>query len=102
MVSLANRIAASGAKSYGMFGRAQSIRDRDLIHLELGMPVHDTPALIKEATIRALRMGDVHYSDLRGIAPLREALAARVREHNRIPVSAEDVLVTNGLTHASY
>lgn len=102
MVSLANRITSSGAKSYGMFARAQAIQDRDLIHLELGMPVHDTPQLIKDATITALQAGEVHYSDFRGIAPLRAALARRVSERNGIPVTADQVLVTNGLTHASY
>lgn len=102
MVSLSRRILDSGAKSYGMFGRAQAIQGRDLIHLELGMPIHDTPQLIKDATISALQAGHVHYSDFRGIAPLREALARRVTEKNEIPVTAEQVLVTNGLTHASY
>ncbi|MBF7013657.1 pyridoxal phosphate-dependent aminotransferase [Novosphingobium resinovorum] len=102
MVSLANRITASGAKSYGMFARAAAIQGRDLIHLELGMPIHDTPQLIKDATIDALQAGEVHYTDFRGIAPLREALARRVSEHNGIPVTADQVLVTNGLTHASY
>ena len=102
MPTLAQRILTSGAKSYGMFAKAAAITGRDLIHLELGMPVHDTPDVIKEAAIAALRAGEVHYSDFRGIAPLRAALAERLRTHNAMDVTADQVLVTNGLTHASY
>lgn len=102
MVSIASRITNSGAKSYGMFARSQSIKDQDLIHLELGMPAHDTPDFIKEATVSALRAGEVHYSDFAGILPLREALAARVSTANGIEATADNIIVTNGLTHASY
>jgi len=85
-----------------MFSKAAAIRDRDLIHLELGMPVHDTPEIIKEATIAALRRGEVHYSDFKGILPLRKALAQRVVSQNGLFADAECIMVTNGLTHASY
>ncbi|QGZ65797.1 aminotransferase class I/II-fold pyridoxal phosphate-dependent enzyme [Paraburkholderia acidisoli] len=74
----------------------------DLIHLELGRPHADTPLPIKQATIDALLAGDVHYSDMRGIPALRRALAAKLREDNALDVTEDDVLVTSGLTHASF
>ncbi|NKB27265.1 MAG: aminotransferase class I/II-fold pyridoxal phosphate-dependent enzyme [Rhodobacteraceae bacterium] len=101
MPKLANRITASAPKNFGMFARALGVPG-DLIHLELGMPAADTPAHIKEATIQALRDGHVHYSDLRGIEPLRAALAKKLRDQNGLDVSADDILVTNGLTQASF
>ena len=70
--------------------------------MELGQPAHDTPEHIKAATIAAITAGHVHYSDLPGIAPLREALAHKLRTVNGIAATADDVLVTNGLTHASF
>ncbi len=76
--------------------------DPSVIHLELGRPCHDTPAQIKKATIDALLRGEVHYSDMRGLAPLREALSTKLKAFNSIEVDADEVLVTNGLTHASY
>ena len=104
MPKFARRITQTSKKSYGMFAKAAAMAKdgRDLIHLELGQPVHDTPEHIKQAAIRALRAGEVHYSDLQGIPQLREALAAKVREYNRIEVSASEILVTNGLTQASF
>ncbi|MBB6466115.1 aspartate aminotransferase [Aminobacter lissarensis] len=75
---------------------------RDLIHLELGRPAADTPEHIKQATIAALLAGDVHYSDLKGTASFRAALAEKLQQQNGMHVSAADILVTNGLTHASF
>lgn len=101
MPKLARRITDTSPKNFGMFAKAIAM-EGDLIHLELGMPVHDTPAHIKEATIDALRAGEVHYSDLQGIAPLREAMAAKLAEVNNLTVDPGEIIVTNGLTQASY
>lgn len=102
MTFLAQRITHSPKKSYGMAGLAATLTGKDYIHLELGRPSHDTPAFIKDATIKALLAGKVHYSDFRGEPELRNALARKLRSFNGIQTSAEQVLVTNGLTQASY
>jgi aspartate aminotransferase len=102
MSFVAKRIAQSPPKSYGMAGRAAGLVGEEYIHLELGRPCHDTPALIKDATIKALLSGKVHYSDFRGEPELRNALASKLQTFNDIHSTAEQVLVTNGLTQASY
>jgi aspartate aminotransferase len=103
MSRIADRITHSAPKSFGMYAKVARLGHRDdLIHLELGQPVHDTPEHIKAATIAALQSGQVHYSDLAGIAPLRTALARKLRDCNAIAAAPEDVLVTNGLTHGSF
>ena len=103
MSRLAGRITRSSPKSFGMYAKAARLGPREgLIHLELGQPIHDTPGHIKAATIAALQSGQVHYSDLAGIAPLRTALARKLCDSNLIRVTPEDVLVTNGLTHGSF
>jgi aspartate aminotransferase len=103
MARIADRITTSARKDFGMYAKAARLEDRrELIHLELGSPAHDTPEHIKAATIAALEAGHVHYSDPAGIAPLREALARKLRDVNEIEATANDVLVANGLTHASF
>ena len=101
MARFARRITESSPKDWGMFARALRVPG-DLIHLELGRPVEDTPEHIKEATIAALRAGHVHYSDLQGIPELRRALAAKMARDNGLDYRPEEVLVTNGLTQASF
>jgi aspartate aminotransferase len=103
MSRIADRITTSSPKNYGMYAKAARLPNSDdLIHLELGQPAHDTPEHIKAATIEAITAGEVHYSDLQGIAPLRDALAHKLSTVNGIPTTAADVLVTNGLTHGSF
>lgn len=103
MSRIADRITSTAKKNYGMYAKAAGLPNQDgLIHLELGQPAHDTPEHIKAATIAAITAGHIHYSDLRGIAPLRAALAHKLRTFNGIAVTAADLVVTNGLTHGSF
>lgn len=103
-MKLAKRITGTSKKSYGMYEQSRQLPGdiSDLIHLELGSPHADTPQHIKQAAADALMRGDVHYSDFRGIAPLREALAKKLNKQNNLDVTPNDILVTNGLTHASF
>ncbi|MDR5776477.1 MULTISPECIES: aminotransferase class I/II-fold pyridoxal phosphate-dependent enzyme [unclassified Caballeronia] len=103
-MKLAKRITETSKKSYGMYEKARNLPGdtSDVIHLELGCPHADTPMPIKQATIDALLRGDVHYSDMRGLPALRQALADKLRTRNKLDVTENDILVTNGLTHASF
>jgi aspartate aminotransferase len=104
MIRPARRITDGTPKSFGMYEKALALEaaGRDLIHLEFGRPCHDTPDVIKRGATDALLAGYVHYSDLRGEPTLRHALAEKLTTFNHLPCNAEDILVTNGLTHASF
>jgi aspartate aminotransferase len=100
----AQRIRSSSPKSFGMYEKAAKLTasGADLIHLEVGMPSFDTPENIKAATIAALKAGQVHYGDFRGNPRLRQAAAKRLRTFNALDFGSDEIIVTNGLTHASY
>ncbi len=102
MKHIANRITGTSKKSFGMYARAAGSGREDLIHMELGKPHADTPQHIKDATIAAIEAGKVHYSDLPGIRPLRDAIVAKLLRQNDMSVTPDQVVVTNGLTHGSY
>jgi aspartate aminotransferase len=63
---------------------------------EGGEPYTNTPDVIKEAVVAALADNKTRYAPSSGIAPLRAAIAAKLRDKNRIPVREEDVIVVNG------
>lgn len=104
MRRIARRISDTSEKSFGMYDKAARLAGagHDLIHLEIGRPHADTPDNIKQATIAALKVGRVHYTDPRGTPELRQALATKLRNRNGIDAGPDDILVTNGLTHASF
>lgn len=99
-----DRISKSSPKSFGMYEKARKLMDQgiDVIHLEVGMPSFDTPQHIKDGAIAALQGGLVHYGDFAGNAGLRRAIAKRLADHNAVNFSESEIVVTNGLTHASY
>lgn len=100
----AARMATQEGKGFGMYEQAARLEQEgaDVIHLEVGRPSFDTPGHIKEAAKDALDAGIVHYGDLQGDPELRRALSEKLKRHNRIQADPDDILVTNGLTQASF
>ena len=75
---------------------------QDVIHLEVGRPNFDTPKHIKDAAKKSLDDGNVHYGEFPGDFKLREAICNKLKSYNNLTASPDEVLVTNGLTHAAY
>ncbi len=100
----ANRITQSSPKSFGMYEKAMPLmaQGKDVIHLEVGRPNFDTPLHIKEAAKQALDDGIVHYGDFAGELMLRQAISDKLKSFNKFNASPDEILVTNGLTHAAY
>lgn len=100
----ADRMATQEGKGFGTYEKAAVLEARglDVIHLEVGRPSFDTPAHIKQAAKDALDAGIVHYGDLQGTRTLRAAIAEDVSRRHGLEVSADEVLVTTGLTQAAF
>jgi aspartate aminotransferase len=64
-----------------------------VIELHIGEPDFATPAGIRDAAYRALNDGYTHYVSAQGMPELRNAIAARLATRNRIPATAEDIVV---------
>ncbi|PZO82159.1 MAG: aspartate transaminase [Mesorhizobium amorphae] len=69
---------------------------RDVISLSAGEPDFDTPDNIKQAAIDAIRRGDTKYPPVSGIAPLREAVAAKFRRENGLDYQPSETIVGTG------
>jgi aspartate/methionine/tyrosine aminotransferase len=63
---------------------------------EGGEPFNNTPDYIKEAATRSLAENKTRYAPSSGVPELRAAIADKLRERNRLPVSETDVIVVNG------
>lgn len=82
--------------------RAREQAGERVFHLERGEPDFDTPPHIVEALAAAARAGETHYPDARGSLALREVLVEKLARENRIACVPDDVVVTNGGTHALF
>ena len=63
---------------------------------EGGEPFLNTPEVIKEAMVQALKENKTRYAPSSGIPELRLAIAEKAKNKNRIPASENDVIVLNG------
>src|SRR5947208_8673611 len=63
----------------------------------------DAPDSVKSAMARAIAENKTHYLQTTGVPRLRELIAAKLRNTNRIPIDdPEELLVTNGGIHGLY
>jgi len=74
---------------------------KKIFYLNIGDPVafdFPTPNHIKQALIEAVQQGRNNYSSSEGIPELRQAIAEKEKRVNNVNVSAENVLVTSGVS----
>jgi aspartate/methionine/tyrosine aminotransferase len=72
----------------------------EIIHLEIGEPDYDTPAVVKDAAYRAMAAGETQYTHSQGLIELREALCEHYWEKYRVQVTPEQFIVTSGTSPA--
>jgi len=73
-----------------------------ILQLEGGEPFAPTPDFVKEAMKRALDENQTRYAASSGIAPLLEAIRAKLAERNGLNITTEQVIVTAGGMHALF
>jgi aspartate aminotransferase len=74
----------------------------DVVNFSAGEPDFDTPEHIKAAAVEALRQGMTKYTDVKGIEPLRAAIAKKYEADHGLSYRKEDVLVSCGAKHSLY
>ena len=74
----------------------------DVVNFSAGEPDFDTPERIKAAAVEALKKGMTKYTDVRGIEPLREAIAEKYQREYGLTYRQDEVLVSCGAKHSLY
>jgi alanine-synthesizing transaminase len=74
---------------------------KKIFYLNIGDPVafdFSTPLHIRQALCKAVEEGANNYSPSEGLPELRQAVAEKERRINSVSISAEDVIVTSGIS----
>ncbi len=84
--------------AFQVLARGEALRrqGRDVISLAIGQPDFPTPDHVVEAAVKALRDGAHGYTPANGILPLREAIAADLRQRHGSEVDPDRILVVPG------
>lgn len=97
-----NGIEESVTIKMGHLAKQLEEEGKDVLNFSLGEPDFKTPDHICEAAKKALDLGYTHYTSSAGIMELREEIAKKIREENKVDVKAEEVIVTTGGKQAIY
>ena len=74
---------------------------KKIYYLNIGDPVafdFDTPPHVKQALMKAVEEGANAYSPSEGLPELRQAITQKEKRVNGVDVSAEDVIITSGIS----
>lgn len=96
------KIPPSASLFIGEKAKAMRASGVDVITLATGEPDFDTPDRARLAGIRAIVEGRTHYTESRGIKPLREAIAQTLQRENGIACGAGNILLSPGGKYAIY
>lgn len=92
----------SGIRAVMEKANAMQAAGENIIHLEIGRPDFDTPEKIKKAAEESLKAGHVFYTSNYGTPALRQAIAEWENEHNNAHYEAANVMVTIGVSEATW
>ena len=91
-----SRVKPSATIAVSQKARELKGAGRDIIGLGAGEPDFDTPDNIKQAAIEAINRGETKYTDVPGILPLREAIAAKFKRENGLDYEPSQVIAATG------
>jgi aspartate aminotransferase len=99
MDKLSNRLSSLPAsETIAMSQRSRELREKgvDVIDLSLGEPDFSTPAHIKKAAQQAIEDNFTKYPPVPGIPELRNAIARKLKDKNKLDYNANNVVVSTG------
>ena len=81
-----------------MVTRAAELKNqgKDVINFSAGQPDFNTPENIRKAAKEAMDRGETKYTAGSGTLELREAVCAKVKRENKLAISPDRVLISNG------
>ncbi|GAB4860998.1 hypothetical protein Ancab_036158 [Ancistrocladus abbreviatus] len=98
-ISLSPRVnSVKPSKTMAITDKATALAQAGVpvIRLAAGEPDFDTPAVIAEAGINAIREGYTRYTPNAGTMELRTAICRKLKEENGISYTPDQILVSNG------
>lgn len=102
MFSKRIEIPSSATLSINALALQKKAKGERVYNLSAGEPMIDTPQVVKDAAITAVRNNKSHYTSPAGIATLREAASSWMNTQSHTDFLQTETFVTNGGKYALY
>ena len=75
---------------------------RDIISFSAGEPDFDTPEVIKDEAIKAIKEGFTKYTAVDGIPTIKQAIIDKLKRDNNLEYKPNQVIINNGAKHSLF
>jgi len=105
MIKIANRLQnILTSATTEMMIKAANLKAQgvDVIDLSIGEPSFQTPEIITEYAVAAMKEGYTKYTNFDGLPELKDAVIAKFKRDNGLSYSREEVIITAGAKQAVF
>jgi len=97
-----SKIQPSATLSISSTAKSMQAAGEDVVVLAAGEPDFDTPEIVKEAAIKAIKGGVTKYTPAGGTKTLKEAICRKFKKDNNLDYDISEIAVSSGAKHSLY
>lgn len=97
-----DKIEPSATLAITARAKAMKNEGKNVIILAAGEPDFDTPDVIKEAAIKAIKAGFTKYTPESGTLSLKKAICRKLKVDNSLDYTTDEIVVSCGAKHTLY
>ena len=75
---------------------------KDILSFSAGEPDFDTPDVIKEAAIKAIKVGHTKYTAVEGTVETKKAIINKLKKDHGLDYQMDEIIVSNGAKHSLF
>lgn len=75
---------------------------KDILSFSAGEPDFNTPDIIKESAIEAIRAGHTKYTAVEGITQTKQAIINKLKRDHNIEYNLDEIIISNGAKHSLF
>lgn len=83
-------------------GRELKAQGRDILSFSAGEPDFNTPDIIKEAAIDAIKAGHTKYTAVEGITETKQAIINKLKRDHGLTYELNHIVISNGAKHSLF
>jgi len=102
IASRMDKLAPSVTLAITALANELKAQGKDILSFSAGEPDFDTPAIVKNAAIKAINDGKTKYTAVEGIKELKQAIASKLKRDHNLDYSIDKIVVSNGAKHSLF
>jgi len=104
-MKIANRmekLSPSVTMAITAMARELKAQGKDILSFSAGEPDFDTPEVIKQAAIQAIKDGHTKYTAVEGTVETKKAIINKLKKDHGLDYNMDEIIVSNGAKHSLF